>query len=70
MEHFDDNPFNRSHAALSEIDKVHRWRLTELERSVLRHCQAIISSVHNVAKSRHYAEQSTEQLAEETASCL
>jgi hypothetical protein len=70
MDHFDDKPFQAAHSAINAIDKAHRHELTELERGVIRHCQAMLSSVHNVAKSRHYAEQSTQMLAERTAAAL
>lgn len=70
MEHFEDGPFNRAHFAISEIDKVHRWALTELERAVIRHCQAMLSNVYNSAKARHYAEQEGALLAEQTAAAL
>lgn len=70
MEHFDDKPFHTAHSAINAIDKAHRHDLTELERAVIRHCQAMLSNVHNAARSRHYAEQSTRILAERTAAIL
>jgi hypothetical protein len=70
MEHFEDGPFNRAHSAISEIDKAHRWNLTELERAVIRHCQAMIGNVQTSAKARHYAIQDGEKLAKETAAVL
>ncbi len=70
MEHFDDKPFQAAHSAINAIDKAHRHELTELERAVIRHCQAMLSSVHNVARSRHYAEQSSQMLANNTAAIL
>ena len=70
MEHFDDKPFQAAHSAITAIEKAHRYELTELERGVIRHCQALLSSVHNVARSRHYADRSREMLAEKTAATL
>jgi adenylosuccinate lyase len=70
VDHFNDKPFQDAHSAINAIEKAHRHDLTELERGVIRHCQALLSSVHNVARSRHYADQSTQMLAERTAAIL